>query len=149
MSKFEQYGLAAEELYVRQNKTLAEIAAILQLSPMTILRWKKEGAWEETRKKFRASSRGALQVLEEVLNKKAEELGGMKLEAIDSKVIDGIMKLVASVRKLKEQDDIRVQALNVVGEMEKFLRKASYKENERQLFMKMISEFLTYLRDAN
>ena len=148
MSKFQEFGLEAEQLYVKDDKTLQEIATMFGLSIQTVSRWKIKGGWRDKRKKYRGSARGTIELLEEVLRGKVEELRGMAADEITQNHTDALVKLVASISKLKKEDDIRVQAITVISELTKFISKREYAEDEKELFTKLFQEFFIYLRDA-
>lgn len=50
--KKEQYFKDAERLYVEDLNTLSEITGKYKLSLKTLQNWKKDGCWEEKRKKY-------------------------------------------------------------------------------------------------
>jgi len=148
MSKFQEYGLAAEQFYVKDNKKLQEISDMYGLSIQTVSRWKRAGNWEQKRKKYRSSARGTIDVLEEVLRTKVEELRDLSASEITEKHTDSLVKLVAALSKLKKEDDIRVQAITVISEMTKFINKQEYSDKQKEFLRKVFQEFFIYLRDA-
>lgn len=148
MAKFQIYGLEAEELYVKGGKTLEEISKFLGISIKTLSCWKKRGEWSEKRKTYLTSAQGTIGILETVLQEKIEELRGLPAEEINSKRIDGITKLVASIQKLKREDDLKAQTINVMGEFGRFVRAKSLKERELDLVTRLIQEFFEFIRES-
>jgi transposase len=52
MTKLDTYGRKAEALYVKEGKSLVEIAAELKLSRKTLAKWKADGRWDEKRMEY-------------------------------------------------------------------------------------------------
>jgi len=147
MSKFQEFGLDAEQMYVREDKTLQELANFFGLSIQTLSRWKIAGDWEGKRKKYRGTVRSTIDILEDVLRGKAEELRTMAASAITAEYTDALVKLVASISKLKKEDDIRVQAITVMGEFSKFVKRQGLDDKKLMPITKLIQDFFIYLKD--
>lgn len=148
MSKFEELGLAAETLYVKKNCTLDQISDQLGISVQTASRWKRAGRWDEKRFKFRATPGAAVDLLEDILRSKAEELRDTPAQDIGTKATDALVKLVASINKLKREEDIRVQAINVMDEFGKYIQRSDLNDKQKEFITKVMNGFFTYLRDA-
>ena len=78
-SKSQQLRWTAESLFVREGKTLAEIAERLPVSQGALRRWSTEGKWMERRKdRQRESPEAALDVLKREREKMILEFGKTK-----------------------------------------------------------------------
>ena len=146
MAKYRDYGFEAETLYVRRGQTLEQVAKFLGLSVQTLSRWKKKGNWGEKRKLFMTSPQGAIGALEDVLRSKIDELRNLPAEEINSKRIDGITKLVASINRIRKEQDLRTQAIFVMQEFGQFVRARNLKNNEIDMITKLIQDFFEYVR---
>ncbi len=147
MAKFNDYGFEAENLYVRKGMTLEQIANLLGISVQSLSRWKKRGDWGGKRKIFMASPSGAIGALEEVLRNKIEELRNLPAEEINSKRIDGITKLVASISRIRKEQDLRTQAIFVMQEFGRFIRARDLNQHDLDVVTKLIQEFFEFVRD--
>ncbi|MBI2882856.1 MAG: hypothetical protein HYY11_02950 [Candidatus Methylomirabilis oxyfera] len=64
----------ARQLYVEQGMTLADVGKSLQVSPTTLVAWKKDGDWEADRRAYLVE-RGCLRdVLRKIVRKLAEHV---------------------------------------------------------------------------
>lgn len=122
MGKFEVYGKDAERLYVQRNKTLTEIGGLCGISLQTLSRWKQEGGWEEKKRAYLSSPRGAVEVIEEVLLRKVEEIRKIHAEDVTSGQIDGLSKLVSMIEKMRRESDPLGQAIAVFEEFSQFVK---------------------------
>ncbi len=148
MGKFSRYGQNAEDLYVRQGKTLQDISELLGISMQTLSRWKQKYDWTERRRIYRVSMPGTIQILEDVLKEKIEQLRELQAQDVDGKQIDGITKLVASIQKLKREDDLRSQTIRVMSEFSRFIKQKNLKERELDLVINLVQEFFDFVRDV-
>lgn len=92
----------AERMYVEEGATLATVATALPISLTTARRWAKEGDWARKRQVFLSSSKSALALATDLLNKKIAEINTLPIESVDAAVIKELTALVKAVNELNK-----------------------------------------------
>ena len=117
MNKKDTYFCLAERMYVEEQKTACEIAQNLNLTEKTIGVWKKNGNWDDKRRKFLNSQFACYSGLYELLNKVTEkvvedfkETG----EIPERSTMNFISKMIDKLPKLKN-----LEALEIAEKLEK------------------------------
>lgn len=109
MAKKEAYLETAEKMYVSGFKSVADIAAQLNLSEKTLFNWKKEGNWEAKRlQRMQQETKldEDIYVLTRLLIKDLKdqrEAGG----PTNLDLLDRIIKLVDKSKKAKDYEDTK------------------------------------------
>lgn len=147
MGKYATYGVDSERLYVREGKTVEEIHQILGLSRTTIIKWKKKGKWDAKRKAYLSTPRATVDTLERVLAKKVEQVDQMEPEEINQTVTDGLVKLMAAVRRAKKEVHFRSEAINVMARFGPFVRDREKDKGKVEWLTKMMRAFFEDIRD--
>lgn len=104
MGKKEQYYCLAEKMYVEEQKPVSAIAKSLNITNKTLGDWKKEGNWDEKRRKFLGSQYACYTGLYELLNKvttKAIEEFHETGEIPERSTMNFISKMIDKLPKLK------------------------------------------------
>lgn len=104
MSKREQYFCLAEKMYVEEQKPVSAIAKALNITNKTLGDWKKDGNWDEKRRKFLGSQYACYSGLYELLNKvtaKAIEEFHETGEIPERSTMNFISKMIDKLPKLK------------------------------------------------
>ncbi len=143
MGKREQYGPAAEKLYIEAGRTIDEIADLLPVSRKTIGDWCKAGNWVLKRKKRKVSPAAIVERIEEA---KQELLDG---EHIDHKTADALAKLDKTLQNYLKvsEEHFLTKAIEV---MDRFVERLMHKykdPEERRAFTDEIDEFFHDLED--
>ena len=100
MGKKAAYYEVAKNLYVLEGKTLEEIAEQLNVSVVTLSRWKREGNWDELRIKARAQRESFLELYQEVrymLLKRLHEMLKSNPQLTDQTMF-GIRNILAMIK---------------------------------------------------
>lgn len=142
--KRDQYGEAAERLYVESGRTIDEIARMLSISRKTIGEWCASGRWVEKRK-LRKIGPGV--IVERIQAAIADIL---ERDDLDASAADAIHKLNKTLQTyLKESESHKLtKAIEV---MDWFLDRLARKypdPEQRQPFVSEIEEFFTALEEA-
>ncbi len=148
MGKYEIYGKDAERLYVQRSKTLTEIHELLHISLQTLSRWKQEGGWEEKKRAFLSSPRGAVEVMEEALLRKIEEIRKIHADDITPGQIDGLSKLVSMIQKMRRESDPLGQAIAVFDEFSKFVKGKEKDRRKLDWLYTQMQEFFEQLKEG-
>lgn len=104
MGKKEQYFCLAEKMYVEEQKPVSAIAKALNITNKTLGEWKKDGNWDEKRRKFLGSQYACYSGLYELLNKvtaKAIEEFHETGEIPERSTMNFISKMIDKLPKLK------------------------------------------------
>jgi len=116
--------MEARVAFVREGHNIAEIAAAVDRSPVTVRGWMLEDGWEREREQYLLSSDGVTVLLEQQLRLrllKIQEAGGL-MTAADAQVALLISKAVKERRGDKAS---MVQVFSVVQDINLFLRGAA------------------------
>ena len=146
MGKWEQFGTAAEELYVKQGKSLREIAELLQIAPKTIGEWSKKHNWVAKRKTAKTSPVEIARLAEDVLRAKLEELRELPPEDIDPAKIDAMYKLLLTVEKTSKETRLLEKGIFVMNVYVDYLRRTVSPEDIEIEFQR-VNGFLTSLEE--
>lgn len=145
MGKFEQYGQAAEELFV-SGKSLEEIGRILTISRKTLGEWSKKGNWVSKRK-TRATSPGEIAGFTlDILRAKAEDLRTLPPAEIDASAIDGIYKLMLLAEKISKETRLLEKAVLVMDRFIDFCRESLSGDALESQFQ-LINSYLSSLEE--
>lgn len=128
----EQQKELARLLYVREDKTMQEIACEVGTARQTISRWIKEGRWDDLRVSITRTNEEQIKAmyaqLDELQRAIATRPVGQRFGT--TKEIDFIKKLTSSIRDL--QTDLSVQDdISVCSSILAFLRSTSIEEAQR------------------
>ena len=145
IGKFPKYGPEAERMYV-EGKSTYEIARFLPVSQRTLERWRKEYDWDEKRRVYRSGVFGSVAALEKLLLQKLEELQQLPADQVDSKRIDSITKLVASIHKMKQEMDFRTQVVNVMYKFSTFIRQKDLTDEQLKTITELVQDFFQWAR---
>lgn len=145
MGKFEQYGQAAEELFL-SGKTLEDIAGLLGVSRKSLGEWSVKNHWVAKRKS-RTTSPGEIAGFSlDILRAKAEELRSLPPAEIDASAIDGIYKLMLLAEKIAKETRLLEKAVLVMDRFVDYSRKSLSQEALDEEFVR-INGFLTSLEE--
>lgn len=145
--KFEQYGQAAEELFL-SGKTLEEISKMLDISRKTLGEWSVAHRWVAKRN-IRTTSPGEIaNFILDILRAKAEELRSLPPAEIDAAAIDGIYKLMLLAEKITKETRLLEKAVLVMDAFIDFCQNTlSSEEKEREF--ERINAFLSSLEEQH
>jgi len=147
MSKYGIYGQECERLYVQKHRTLEQISELTGVSINTLSKWKQTSKWEEKRRAYEASPAGTVQALEDVLTLKIEQVRKLPAEAINSKLIDGLAKIVASIGKIRRGVDTLQATITVFDDFTRFLKDRAKKEEDKLEWLgERMREYFEYIR---
>lgn len=156
MSKFSQYGIQAERLFVEEGKGPEEISAALRTifgavapSANSIYKWRDKYNWEAKRRAFRSGPQGAVASLESALPKMAATLEELIHKAEPSsnfvqeaaRVIDGISKLTKSISSIRKEMDPLGAIVFVMGQFSSFILEKEKDEAIKERLINHIQEF--------
>ena len=90
----------AKNLYVLEGKTLEEIASQLDVSVVTLSRWKRGGSWDELRIRQRADRELFMELWQRVRLKLLKRLDRMldETDVLDSQTMWAIKSILTSIR---------------------------------------------------
>lgn len=151
MSKWDAYGEEAEQLFVEKGLSLTEIARILPVSVQTLVKWKKAKGWDKKRARFLAQPVTITDKLRELLelrlNRMFEKMD--RGEEVTDAEIDGITKLISSIKKVEREVDLTATAPMLMKEFSMYLIEKS-KEDERYKelkdeFVEILPGFMDYI----
>jgi hypothetical protein len=119
-SKKALYYDVAERMFVREQRTLVEIAARCKIHVNTAQKWHKDGAWDRKRKEFQGSQLGYIERLEKL---RAEALQAYELD--DSAAnMDKLCKLDGMVQRANKPIDIRAATVEVMDRYATYIKRA-------------------------
>ena len=137
--KRETYFYEAEKLYVKAGKSLAEISRVFPVSATSLSTWKKDGSWAEKRRAFLRSTRGAVEILRDELEKLVE---GLSETGIDTKKSDEISKISATIDRMERSTvSLMSSAVQVMDKFTDFLKKYVKDVDELKRISLYIREF--------
>jgi transposase-like protein len=134
--KEEAYWDEAERLFVRENKTVEQIAQILPVSANTLYKWRLKGGWEAKRAAALASPRDLAERMRRTLELYLTTIEAKAREGtLDNNTFDSINKAMAAIKGVERQAlDLRVMAVEVMKEFTDFLKAENLPPGELQLF---------------
>lgn len=143
-NKRDQYGEAAERLFVESGRTIEEIARMLSVSRKTIGQWSVDGHWMDKRK-LRKTGPGVI-----VDRIQAAIADILEHDVMDASAADAIHKLNKTLQTyLKESESHKLtKAIEV---MDWFLDRLARKypnPEQRQPFISEIEEFFVELEEG-
>lgn len=156
MSKFSQYGIQAERLFVEEGKGPEEISAALRTifgagapSANSVYKWRDRYNWEAKRRAFRSGPQGAVASLESALPKMAATLEDLIHKAEPSnnfvqeaaRVIDGISKLTKSITSIKKEMDPLGAVVFTMGKFAAFILEREKDETVKERLISHIQGF--------
>jgi len=147
VAKYSTYGMDAERLYVREGKTIEELHQILGISRTTFIKWKEKYKWDAKRKVYLSTPRATIDTLERVLAKKVEQIDTMQVDEINQTVTDGLVKLMAAVRRAKKEVSFRSQSINVMGRFGPFVKNKEKDRVKVEWLTKMMQAFFEDIRE--
>ncbi|MCD8025322.1 MAG: phage terminase small subunit-related protein [Candidatus Gastranaerophilales bacterium] len=112
MTKKDTYEVIASQYFIEMQMSVAQIAKRLNLSEKTVHNWKKEGAWDDKKKKFLKSQYSTNQTLYELLHLVSKQaVEDYKTEGIlpDQKTLYFIMGMTDKLAKLKTYENQTAQ----------------------------------------
>jgi hypothetical protein len=99
-----QIRLAAENLFVREGKTLKQAAAQLGVSRRALIEWSRHGGWMEKRQEFqRESPQAALDILKGQRELQIQKIRGKKKAT--PQAIDALHKLTLLIEKMESRTE--------------------------------------------
>ena len=117
----------AEDLYIRAGLTAKEIASQIDVSEVTLCKWKKDGDWENRKHEVSLSPLK----IKELLLAEAHKIANGDVSTIDS---DKLSKIMASIDRLDKRVSVRV-LMDVFREFDNFMA---------EINPKMAIEFTVY-----
>ena len=108
MNSKKQYFDEAERLYVLDYCSLEEIANRLKLNRKTVMAWKKQGDWNNKRKKFLLSKQSFHEELYEFARKLMKDITSDidAGEKVDPGRMYAFCKIIPMLTKVKDYEDI-------------------------------------------
>ncbi len=144
--KFKEYGAAAEQMYVMEGKSAAEIAEALPIGDNTVRRWATKGDWDRRRRERVAGPKASLDMAERVLYNKLAELEDAGDKAVGLEEIKELTALVNAVNNLKKHYDPFEIAVLAGGEYVGYVKEAVDSPADRELLFEVWSEFVEEMR---
>lgn len=151
MAKYETYGIEAERLFVEKGMSLTQIAKILPVSTQTLVAWRKKNHWDKKRSRFLTQPTGITDRLRELLELRLKRLFEKmdQGEEVTDAEIDGITKLVASIKKIEKEVDLTATAPMLMKEFATFLIQKSREDEQlsevKEVFGELIPDFMDYI----
>ncbi len=134
-----------EEQYVKKGKTMTSIQELFGVSLNTLTKWKRDGGWEQKRKAFLASPKTVLEMAEEVLRKKLEEVMNTLPDRVDVGVIDGLTKLIKNVDRLRKEYKLLDISVLVMDEFVSFIKGRENDPERREVIFSMVNQFIDFV----
>ena len=142
------YFDTAEQMYVKEGKSLTNIAQLLpeKVSVTTLGKWAAKGGWVAKQTAYQASHRDLAQELRELLKDQMAEIRANKGKLTPGD-LDAIYKNLCAIDKIeKGACDLKVMAVEVMKEFTRWLREvAQAPVHELQLMRQRLGEFFNYL----
>lgn len=148
--KEEAYYEEARRLFVKENKTPAQIAELLhgEVCENTIYKWAKKGEWGQERAAALTSPRDIAEWLRQTLN---DQMEALKAEAqrtptvINPGLFDAIYKTVLTIEKLEKSQNLKTAAIVVLEQYGEFLKALDLAPGELQMHSGRMREFFRSL----
>jgi transposase len=145
--KTERLRAQAEELFVRQGQSIAEIAAQLGLGARTVAQWSGVWYWNQKRRAQQfASAHPALEALKGELARRIKEIGDN--EKVDPDQIDALNKLDQTLQKMESRLDPIGPMLDGMGRFAHFVA-ARADADDCAVIHKWMERFLNEERRKN
>jgi hypothetical protein len=143
--KRELYYAEVQSLYLA-GKELREIQEMYPVSHQTLLRWHKEGQWEEKRRQALVSPRWLGQALKGILREKTGRL--LAKGDLTPPELEELSRLITLIERLCSNTwDIRSAALEVMDRFSEFLREWVKDKEEIRRFSTWMQEFFRKLEE--
>lgn len=143
--KRELYYAEVQSLYLA-GKELREIQEMYPVSRQTLIRWHKEGQWEEKRRQALVSPRWLGQALKGILREKTGRLLGKG--DLTPPELEELSRLITLIERLCSNTwDIRSAALEVMDRFSEFLREWVKDKEEIRRFTTWMQEFFRKLEE--
>ncbi|APF20382.1 phBC6A51 family helix-turn-helix protein [Caldithrix abyssi] len=130
----------AERLYIREGKSIENIATALGVSRTTLYRWKKERNWDERKYEMETSAQFVSEKLMKLL---ADDV--RNLQKLDAKSVDRIVKAIKSIKSLDNEVDILGSTLLVMEQLAYYLQQKNAQLYEK--LQELLPDFLVYMRE--
>lgn len=130
----------AERMYIREGKSIEQIATTLGVSRTTLYRWKKERNWDERKYEMETSAQFIGEKLMKLL---ADDV--RKLEKLDAKSVDRIVKAIKSIKSLDSEVDILGSTLLVMEQFAFYLQQKDAELYEK--LQELLPDFLVFMRE--
>lgn len=125
----------ARRLYVEGGQTLAAIGKALDVSPTSLVAWKKDGDWEADRRNFLVEQGCLRDVLRKIVRKMAEQiLKDLEREQFDPQRIHALRSALSGLAL----EPARIEAPEVVGEVEQTAKAAGLSDDVVQTIRERI-----------
>lgn len=147
MGKAEALFDLCEDQYVKKGKSFTSIKELFGVSLTTLTKWKKDGAWDQKRKAFLASPKTVLEMAEEVLRKKLEEVMNTLQEKVDVGVIDGLTKLIKNVERLRKEYKLLDISVLVMDEFVSFIKGRENDPERREVIFSMVNQYINFVSE--
>ena len=134
-----------ERLYVIEGKTFTRISELLGISKQTLSGWKKKLDLGRKRKAFLSTPRAIADSLQEVLRAKVEEIAKMEALDVTPPLLDGLHKLIKSVKNIRRETDPLAEAVNTFDRFSLFVAERELKPQVRERLASLMQEFFERL----
>lgn len=116
----------ARRLFVEGGQTLAAIGKALQVSPTSLVAWKKDGNWEADRRNFLVEQGCLRDVLRKIVRRMAEQiLRDLEHEQFDPQRIHALRSALSGLAL----EPNKIEAPEVVGEVERAAKDAGLSQD--------------------
>lgn len=141
--KEEAYFNEAERLYVQENKTPEQIAALLPVSQNTIYKWSIKGGWGKKRELALTAPKDMAGRLRANLIRQIEDLESEK--RLEPGAYDSIYKTFLLLEKLEKAHDRRAIGVAVMQDYTDFLKAQEITPGELQMHGERIRAYFRSL----
>ena len=139
---------AAENFFVRDGKTLAQVAEIVGVSEAALAKWSKAGDWVKKRaERQRESPQAALDLLKRQREIQIQAIGGEK--QADAGAIDALHKLNQVIEKMEAGVAAIGPTLDVVGRLAEYVMRSTDDPTHITIMREWIEKFLAEERRRN
>jgi hypothetical protein len=143
--KRDLYYAEAQSLYLA-GRELRELQEIYPVARQTLIRWHKDGQWEEKRRQALVSPRWLGKALKGILREKTGRL--LAKGDLTPPELDELTKLITLIERVCSHSwDIRSAALEVMERFSEFLRGWVKDREEIKRFSSWMQEFFRKLED--
>jgi hypothetical protein len=134
---------SAEEFYVRQGKTVKEIAVILPVKEGSLYKWLHKGNWADKRRAFLGSPRSLGEQMRALLDRCLKQIAAKAEDGVlDDALFDKISKAVAAIKGVERQGaDLRVIAVEVMRRYTDRLKARQLSQGEMLMHSESIRDF--------
>ncbi len=134
-----------ERLFVIEGKTLTRISELLGVSKKTLSRWKKKLDLGKKRSAFLSTPRAIADSLQDVLRVKVEQITSMEASEVTPPILDGLHKLIKSVKNIRRETDPLAEAVNTFDRFSLFVAEREPKRQVRERLALLMQEFFERL----